>query len=373
MGSLTIKTSDLQGMVNKVIKGAGNSKFNTLTNLINVVVENGKMSLTTTDSNNYFTIYGNVNSSEEMTFTVGVEKFSKLVSKMTTENITIKVSDDLITVTGNGTYKIPIQLDVDGTQIKYPKHEINDPEETGTIKTSVIKNIILHNKPSLAVSMEKPCLTGYLCTKDSVLSGDQYNICSNKVKTFQKTLLVSPIVFDLLSISSEEDISYKVSGNTAIFETPTMKLYAVMMSDAEEYPVDAITSIVDTELTSNCTLPKTTILNILDRLSLFINDDDEFGVYFTFTRDGLKIESMRDAGIESVSYQGSENFQDFTCFASVDSLKRQFNARVEESVKLYYGDDSFLVIKDDTVTQVSALLNDPRNEEETESGDDIPF
>ena len=179
MSQFTVSTRVLQGIVNKAIKAASNSKFSAITSLMNVVVENGKISITTTDCNNYLTISDSIISGEETTFTVGVDLFSKLVSKTSVENIKITVSDDEISFHGNGTYKIPIQLDVDGSKIKYPKHEINNPDYTGTIKNSVIKNIIFHNKPSLAVTMEAPYLTGYLCNVHNVISADSFNICSN--------------------------------------------------------------------------------------------------------------------------------------------------------------------------------------------------
>lgn len=385
MKSFTSKTTDLQALVTKVIKGASNSKFNTLTSLINVGVVGNTVRMTTTDSNNYFTVSGTVNATDDMSFTVLVDKFSKLIMKMTTENITIKVTDDVISVTGNGTYKIPIQLDVDGTPIRYPKHEINTPDDSGTLKTAVIKSILIHNKPSLAVTMNIPCLTGYLCDSEGVFSGDNFNLCINKVKTFNKPLLVPPIVFDLLSMCPEEEISYKTFGKTAIFETPTIKLYAVMMDGIEVYPKDTLLEIADIQYPSTCTIPKTTILSIVDRLCLFIDDDDEFGMFFTFTKDGIKVESEKQSGIESVSYQGSTNFKDFTCFVNIDSFKKQFNARTEESVVLSYGSDNSFAIKDSTIVQVISLLDDPRatdddiesdtEEVDTESNtnDDIPF
>ena len=360
MSSFTIKTATLQTMVNKVIRGASNSQFSAITSLINVVLENNVLSMTTTDSDNYLTISEQVTSAETLNFTVGVDMFSKLVTKTSTENITIKITDDMISFTGNGTYKIPIQLDVDGSPIKYPTHEINNPEETGTIKTSVIKNIILHNKPSLALTLEAPYLVGYLCNVDNVISADTFNICVNKVKTFNKCVLVRPIVFELLSMSSEEDISYKMYQNTVLFETPTMKLFAVLMDGVDDYPVDAIMSYCETEYPSSCVLPKTAILNVIDRLSLFIRDDEQNGLYMTFTDKGVKLEAMNTSAVESVSYQGSTNFKDYSCCIGVESFKKQLSARVGESVNVYYGDDSTVTIKEDTVTQIISLLDDPR-------------
>lgn len=359
MSKFTVKTEVIQVMLNKAFKGASRSKFNVLTSLVNVELKDNKLSLTTTDTNSYLTVTEPV-TGEDTSFVVNVETFSKLISKISTENITFDVSDDTILIRGNGTYKLPIQLDVDGTPIKYPNKTINNAETSGTIKTAIIKNIILFNKPSLATTFEAPCLTGYLFTEDQVISADTFNICVYDVKTFGKKVLISPVVLDLLSMSTDEEISYKIDDNFIMFETSNLTLFATLMSDADSYPVDSIMALVSKEYPSKCVLPKTTVLNIIDRISLFINDNDQNGVYMTFTKEGLKIESSRADGIESVPYQGSENWKDYSCFASVDSLKRQFNARVGESVNLYYGDEDTVMIADDNVKQLSALLDDDR-------------
>ena len=359
MSKFTVKSDVLQTMLSKAYKGASRSKFNVMTNLVSVELIDSKLSLTTTDSNNYFTVTETV-SGENTSFVVNVDTFSKLISKISTESITIDVSDDTITINGNGTYKLPIQLDVDGSPIKYPKKTINTADCSGTIKTAIIKNVILYNKPSLATSFEMPCLTGYLFTENNVISADVFNICVYHVNTFGKKILLAPIVLDLLSMSTDEEISYKISDDFIMFETSNMKLFATLMNGVDDYPVESIMNRVDTEYPSKCVLPKTTVLNIIDRISLFINDNDQNGVYLTFTKDGLKIESSRADCIESVPYQGSENWKDYSCFASVDSIKRQFNARVGESINLYYGDEDTFMIADDNVKQLSALLDDDR-------------
>ena len=175
MGSFSIATGTLKSIVNKASKGASNNKFSAITSLMNVVVEGGKISVTTTDSNNYLTISDSVSTgSDDVSFTVNVDMFSKLVAKTSVDVIKITVNEDVISFVGNGTYKIPIQLDVDGSPIKYPKHDINNPEISGTIKAYVIRSIIFHNKPALALTMEAPYLTGYLCLGDCVISADSY-------------------------------------------------------------------------------------------------------------------------------------------------------------------------------------------------------
>ena len=364
MSYFTIKTDVFQTLVNKAIKGASNNKFSPLTSLMDVNVENNKIKVTTTDTNNYLTIMGDTITSEPCRFTVNVDTFSKLVSKTSVDTIKVTVTEDTITFTGNGTYKLPIQLDVDGSPIKYPEQVINSPTEQGQIKTSVIKNIILHNKPSLATTLEAPYLTGYLCDTDCVISADSFNICMNSVNTFKSRVLVSPIVFELLSMCSEENIDYKIAEDKVLFETPSLRLFATLMPGVDDYPVDTIRGFCDKGYVSDCVIPKTAFLNIVDRLSLFIKEDEQNGVYMTFTSNGLKVESMSDNAIETVPYQGSNNFKDYSCAIGVDSIKRQFSARAGESVNVFYNNSdnssSTITIKDEAVIQVISLLDDPR-------------
>ena len=359
MSSFTVKTETFQNMLNKVSKCASRSKFSVLTNLVNVVLKNNKLSLTTTDTNNYLTVSETV-TGEDTSFTVNVETFTKLISKISTDSITIELTNDTIIVKGNGTYKLPIQLDVDETPIKYPVKTINNPEKQGVIKTAIIKNIIINNKSSVALTMENPCLTGYLCTEDSVVSADAFNVCVYSVKTFGKKILISPVVFDLLSMVSDEEINYKIDGNFIMFETSNLTLFSTLMEGSEDYPIDTVNQLISKEYPSKCVVPKTEFLNIIDRLSLFINDNDQNGLYLTFTKSGLKVESAHGDGIENVPYQGSENFSDFTCFANVDSLKRQISYKVGESVNMCYGDEDTLMITQDNVKQLSSLMTDDR-------------
>jgi DNA polymerase III sliding clamp (beta) subunit (PCNA family) len=364
MSSFNVNSDVLKGIVLKASKGASNSKFSAITSLMNVVVENGKISVTTTDSNNYLTITDNIVSGEDTSFTVNVDTFSKLVAKTSVDSIKISVSDDMISFTGNGTYKLPIQLDVDGSPIKYPKHDINNPEFSGTTKTSVIKGIIFHNKPSLALTMEAPYLTGYLCTPDDVVSADSYNICLSEYKTFDTKVLLPPVVLEILSMVTEEDISYKIYGNNILFETSSMKYFTVMMDGIDEYPYDTIVGICKTDYPSNCVLPKTAVLNTLDRLSLFIKDNDINGVYMTFTDKGVIFESINNSGTETIPYQGSNNFKNYTCCVGVEPLKKQISAHAGESIELHYGGENSITIKDQNITQVISLMDDPRESNE---------
>lgn len=365
MSSFSIKTSTMQSLVNKVVKAAGNSNFNTLTNLVHVELTDNVLTLTTTDLNNYFTMVEKDVTGENLEFTVPCEIFQKLIAKTSTENIKFDVSDDVIAVTGNGTYKIQIQLDVDGKPIKYPKNTINNPDHSGTVKLSYIKNIILHNKTSCALTDEEPCLKGYFCTDGGVVSADSFNICKTTLDMFDTSILVSPLVFDLLSMSSSEDVSYKICDNRALFESDNIVLFSHLMDGVDKYAsfLETINSCVDTKYPSSCSVSKTLLMSSVDRLSLFIDDTDQNAIRFTFTKNGISLESMNSRGIETVPYQGSDNFSDFTCLVGVDALKRQMQSISGESVKIEYGDSKIIAIKKDNSVHVISLMTDGSEEE----------
>jgi hypothetical protein len=98
----------------------------------------------------------------------------------------------------------------------------------------------------------------------------------------------------------------------------------------------------------------------LDRLALFVATYDKKGVYLTFTKDGVIFSSKRSNGTELIKYQGSENFQPFTCCADIELLKSQISAQGEEVVEMWYGHEKALKMTSGKITQIVALLEDDR-------------
>ncbi len=359
---LRIKTETLKEMLNKAAKGASNNKMIALTGFIEVVLNNNVLSMTTYDSVNFLTVKEDKVEGEDFSVVLAVELFSKLISKTTSEYVTLSSDNNTFSVTGNGTYKIELPLDPnDGKPVKFPSYSMDtEGAIVGTIKKSVLKTVIVSNKPSLATTLEIPYLTGYLFTSESVISADSFNICINRVPTFGTKILVPSSTVELLNLCTDEDISFAIKGEKVLFNSSKVVLYSSIMSGADDYPEETVNSFAQNSYASNCVLPKTSLLNVLDRLSLFIKSNDVNGVYLTFTNEGLKIESNQSVAVETIPYQSSENFKPFTCFAGVDSMKKQISARTGEVVHLYYGDPSALKIVDNNVIQVVALLEDDR-------------
>ena len=371
MKTIKIKTAVLSNLVNKAIKGNSNNKMIPLTSLMHVVLKDNVLKITTTDATTFLTVMADKIEGEDFSVVLKSDIFCKLVSKTTTETITLKLENDYLTFVGNGSYKIALQLNEDGEPINYPNYYINTnsnpeiPTYTGTIPLTTIKSIYAYNKPCLALTLEMPCLTGYLFSNGKVITADSFNMCINTVPTIEPRLLLPANLIDMLVLNTAENINYTIKGNKLMFVTSNMIVYSVAMDGIDTYPEDKINEI-NIQLESKCTISKTAILNVLDRLSLFISDHDVNGVYLTFTEQGIKVDSSKNNATELIPYVDSKNFKSFTCMVGVESFKKQISARTSDTVELWYGDNDVITMTDNNINQVIALLQDDRFEEEEE-------
>ncbi len=357
---LTIKTIQLQDMMARSVKGVGNNKLIPLTSLMAIELKDNVLTLITTDATNYLYIRKDKVEGENFYVVVEVDTFSKLVSKTTSENITLELKENMLEVKGNGTYSIELPLDEDGQAIKYP-----DPCKAAAlsqlpneIHRSTIQVILDSIKPSLATTLEVPCYTGYYAA-DSVIATDSSKIADMAVNLFgDQKYLISSELMDLLGVMTEERIIVSTDGDKIQFTTPDCIVFGHVMEGIEDFAIDTIKQFIDMEFSSMCAVPKSTLLQLLDRLSLFVGPFDENAVILTFTKQGIQVSSKASSGVEIIPYSVSENFKDFICMLDIQMFMTIVKAQSSDMIELWYGEDSAIKLVDGNVTQVLALLVD---------------
>lgn len=356
-----IKTEVLKDMVARAIKGASCNKLIPLTSMISIELSGDKLILHTTDMTNHLYIRkkqadGNF-SGDEGAVTIGVETFSKLVGRMTCEVVKFELKDNSLEVKGNGTYNIELPLDENGKPIAFPNPILDELPEKDTIALQDIKTMVNTAKSSLATSLEVPCYTGYYIG-DKVLTTDTCKICCIDKNLLNEEVLISPEMMNLLDLMEADTIKVYANDSTILFSTPDCDVYGYKMDCIEDYQVDAITSLLSTRFYQVCKVSKDSMLATLDRIALFVGDYDDNAVRLTFTNEGIDISSIKSNGIECVSYTESENFKPFTCLINVNMLISQLKAYTGDVVELHYGDERFVSLINDDVTQIIALLEE---------------
>ena len=363
---LTVNAEKLKEMVSKAVKGVGNNKLIPLTSLMCIQVKDNRFTLITTDATNYLYIDEDKVDTDDFYVVVDANVFSKLIAKMTCEKITLEVKEGLniLQVKGNGNYKLELPLDENGEPIKYPDPAsklITASAKPQTINRSTVQVIIETLKSALAVTLENPCYTGYY-VGDKVVATDTYKIASMDVKLFDKDMLLSPELIDLVSVTDEEKIQVLALDSDIVFVTDHVTICGKYMEGIEDYAIDAISGLLETSFDSFCTVPKTALMQLLDRLSLFVGPYDKNAIHLTFTKEGLQISSKAASGVEIIPYVASDNFIDYTCTIDIQMLTQEVKAIQNDVIELYYGEDNAIKMTDGNITIIIALIVDDMDE-----------
>lgn len=359
--SFTINTKTLQSMINKVIRGASNNKLLPITSYIDINFEDGTLSLTTTDMTNYITVKKNELNGDNFTVVISADKFSKLVAKTTTENITLELTDNSLVFKGNGTYNIDIPLNEEGNPIKYPMYNFTAIGNSTIIKSTSIKSILNYNKGCLSTDVAMGSLINYYCDNEYVITSDAANIAINSCSITDEPILISSQLMNLIGLFSDEDITFSKNGDKLLFSTPTMVVYGTIADGLSDYPNEPIISYLDTEFLSNCEVSKTAFLNVLDRMSLFVDDFNQCNLNFNFTSEGIKISNKANTAMEVVPYIGEVSMTEpYTCVINTMQLKAQITSLTSDVVEIHFAHPEDICIKfvEENVTKITALVDD---------------
>lgn len=360
--AVSIDTKKLQDMVAKASKGVGNNKLIPLTSMICIQITNNELTLITTDATNYLYVK-NIVDANNFYVVVDADKFTKLVSKMTCDSVTLDFKLGYLEIKGNGTYKIEIPLDENGQAVKYPDPYAESMADEsvwkgGTFKKSHIQVILDTIQPSLAVTLENPCYTGFYM-HDKVVATDTYKIASMATEMFNEPKLVSREFLNLVPVIDDENIKWSMKDDVIILQTANCVIYGRFMEGLEEYAIGPITELIESDaFSSSCKIPKDVLLQLLNRLELFVGTYDKNSVHLTFTNEGLQISSKSATGVETVPYIASDNFVGFTCAIDIQMLTEEVKAVQGDVIELYYGDESSIKFKDGNVTIIIALMED---------------
>jgi hypothetical protein len=316
--------------------------------------------LTTTDATNYFYVTSPTKyDCEDFEVSVIADIFTKLVQKITSEFITLEVDDTgIFKVTGNGSYSMSLPVDENGGVIRFPKKYDNASTHViGTIQLSSIKTILTFNKPSLATGVEFPELCCYYCG-DVVATSDRLRLCRTDIKLFDTPMLFTSQLMDLIGSTICETINVYDVGTGNVFVCGNDIIYSPYTEGIDSFPISAIIALSTVEFNHSCKVPRASVLELIDRLSLFVSKYDNKVVRLTFTKDGIMFSNKKSSGVEIIPYVESNNFTDFTCLIDIELFKSQIAAQVNDLVELYYGSDKAIKIVSDNITQIVALAEE---------------
>lgn len=334
--AITLNGVLFKDMVARSRKAASNSIMSPLSQMMAIELKDNKLTLITTDATNYLYVMQDKVEGNDFYVTVMADTFAQLIAKTTSDKITLELQGNALVVTGNGTYTLELPEE-EGEIIKFPDPR-NDVElePLDDIQLTTIKTIVDSAKASLAVTLEEPCLVNYYCG-ENIIATDSSKICCMNLSLWEAPRLIPGEVFDLVTLMTEENIKVSAADDIIMFSTPDCVVYARTADGIEDYPADGIEDLLENEFPASCKIKKSDILQLLDRLSLFVTKNDKNIINLTFTKEGLQVSSKRTNGVEIVPYIESNNFIDFACTVDIGMLQSQAKSFNDDAMIIEYG------------------------------------
>lgn len=362
MGHFKIKTDKIQEMISKSVKGAGNNKILPITCRIEIDFKDNALTLRTTDRVNYLEISTNGIEGENFNLVVDIDKLAKLIMKTTTEYMQFVYENGIFTVIGNGKYNIEIPNDE--SYEDFPKVEF-DPEKAITptyrIPTKILQSILTYNKVCVSKSLEIPSLTCYYMDSNRVVSSNVNNACENKQAfNFTTPCLLEQELLDLIDVIDEAEVAItyydgaicikELSNNVVIYGN-------CIISGIEEFPITSFDQFFNSPMSNSCEIDTSTLLSMMDRIMIFTDITENANALMTFNKTSLTISNDSHA-TETIKYVDAGEHSEFSCKINIKFLYDHINARYEDKLRIYYGDDTAIRIEGAGIKQVMCLFNE---------------
>lgn len=353
----TFNTERLKKLVSYAVRGVGANKLLELSTYIGIRVDGNVLYLNTTDGTNYLCVSDTVDM-DNFDVTVDADLFAKLVSKVNSNTVDIDVSDNSLIVTGEGKYTLPIIPDENGNSLSFPDKFPEITEEIGLLEPTDLSVILSSVKASLSGVTGSVYSSYYL--GDIVVSTDRAMMTVYNRKLFDTPLLFNKEIVEL--VMTGNNVSVSVSSDnmlileTAIDATGTICVCTKLPKNVSDFQVGVVNKFMSLEVPSFCRVKKAQLLDLLDRLALFVSKFDDGAITLHFTDSYIEVSSLKSDGVERVDYTESKDAVDTIIKINIDRLRGQLRAYCSDTVDIHYGSDMCIKLVDGDVTQIIALI-----------------
>ena len=349
---MIIDTSLLQEKCKKILDAIGNKK-GIAVDTLELKTEDGNLNLSVTDKEYFLSVQVPVDTTEELHAVVVATVFLKLVATTTTKTISLKVTDNILHIKGNGNYKLPLIVDNrTGELAKLNKITINNVTSQFTIKNSILQSIQKYNAKIFSTG-EGQSQFPFLYVDEQGAITIVRSACVNSF-TLEKpvSLFLTETLVKLFKLFKSEDILFTLGFDElpngilqqkVSFATEGVVLNAILTTSLQitnNFPVAKIRDIANTASPHTAIVSKDSLVGALTRLSLFKSTNPKYEnvIRFTFGVDGVKIEDYGQVNSETVYYSNA-----CETLVGVPEYEAAFNIK-DVSLILDSCDDEFLTL-----------------------------
>lgn len=345
-----VKTISLVAMFDVVQRGVGNSKIMPITEYLEFDLQDGKLTVTATDMNNFISYSLDGVQGESGTAVINANSIIKLAEKTTKEDMKFDVKEDHVEVTGNGKYKIGLMVEEE-----FPTYKFEGKESKDKVKTDTLKKAFKVNEQSVSREMLTPVLSGYN-VGDKLITTDGIKMCINNENLLESDALITQSMVNLIQAIPGQDITISKGKEQILIESDNVTIYGGELEGIDDYP--DITPLLDIEHEGHADISKGEILSALDRLIIFSDPFENNGVTLTFKKDELVIEDLRKNSKERIEYKKVEKSaeEEVEISVNIQYLKDLISAVTSTQLGIHYGKDKPFKITQEEIVQILSTM-----------------
>lgn len=373
VNNITLKSEELKDICSKILTAVDSNGLSEITETLELVLIDKVLYLNVTNREYFVKIKLLTNVDGDFHATVHAELFLKLISKITTELVTLEIKDNSLLINGNGTYKLPMVYN--GNELlTLPKIEIINETNSFTVPGSILNSIYIYNSKQFAMgNIVNPIQSLYYVDEQGAITFttgatvNKFSI-SNPIKLLFNSKLVK-----LFKLFKKEDIQFKIGQDqisadiiqTKVkFISSNIELTAILpMNDSEvnKVPVQAIRDRAFKDYDNTVVINREELLQTINRLSIFsyssTSVDRTFSI-FEFSNNDVTIKDINKINSETIKYSNSINLaENYTCVLDFNDIKLVLETTSDEFINLSFGDHQAIVCSRNNIYNVIPEIN----------------
>lgn len=369
---MILKTKKLQEVCSKILPAVESTELSSILDVLQLKTVDKVLCLSVTNKEYYVEVKLDITDEVDFHATVSATLFLKLVSQLTAEDIELTVSDNVLNIKANGSYKIPLIFE--GEQLmELPVINIENVVKEFDISSGILNSILNYNTKELDKgTISRPIQKFFYVDEKGAITFTT-GACVNSFELAQPVkILLNKRLVKLFKLFQDCSVHFKlaydaVEGSTDIVQTKVqfvasnIVITSILSCDdsmLSQIPVNAIRGRADNIYPHSVVLSKNDLMATLGRLMLFTSSSSEIdlkqNIMFVFGSDSVTVSDIKGENKEVLKYLNKESgiVDEYRANLDIMDLKLTLDTCVEPSITLSFGDGNAFILSRGSIKNV---------------------
>ena len=369
---MILKTKKLQEVCSKILPAVESSELSSILDTLQLRTVDKVLCLSVTNKEYFVEVKLDITDEVDFHATVSANLFLKLVSQLTAEDIELTVSDNVLNVKANGSYKIPLIFEGDNL-MELPVISISNVVKEFDIPSGILNSILNYNTKELDKgTISRPIQKFFYVDENGAITFTT-GACVNRFELAEPVkILLNKRLVKLFKLFQDCSVHFKlaydaVEGSSDIIQTKVqfaasdIVITSILSCDdsmLSQIPVNAIRGRADNIYPYSVVLSKNDLMATLGRLMLFTSSSSEIdlkqNIMFVFGPDNVTVSDIKGDNKEVLKYLNKESgiVEEYKANLDTMDLKLTLDTCVEPSITLSFGDGNAFILSRGSIKNV---------------------